>query len=70
MISEVIEGGAAARSGLVPGDILLKPDDQLLAGVDDQHRLLTLDRADKQSNLSVMRGPHIQSVTIVPESDG
>ena len=69
MISEVIEGGAAARSGLVAGDILLKLDDHLLAGVDDLHRLLTPDRADKQSNLSVMRGPHIESVTIVPVTD-
>jgi S1-C subfamily serine protease len=69
MISEVIDGGAAARSGLVEGDILLKFDDHLLAGVDDLHRLLTLDRADRQSNLSVMRGPHIESVTIVAEAD-
>jgi S1-C subfamily serine protease len=69
MISEVIEGGPAARSGLVGGDILLKLDDHVLTGVDDLHRLLTLERADKPSHLSVLRGTSIERVEIVPETD-
>jgi S1-C subfamily serine protease len=69
MVSEVIESGAAARSGLVAGDIILKFDEHFLAGVDDLHRLLTLERANKPSTLTILRGSHIESVAILPESD-
>jgi S1-C subfamily serine protease len=69
MVSEVIEKGAAARSGLVAGDIILKFDEHVLAGVDDLHRLLTLERANKPSSLTILRGSHIDSVAILPESD-
>src|SRR6202035_644670 len=62
MLSEVIEGGAAARAGLADGDILLKLDDYILSGVDDLHRLLTLERANTQSHLMVLRGSHIESI--------
>jgi S1-C subfamily serine protease len=70
MLSEIIEGGAASRSGLVAGDILLKLDEHILAGVDDLHRLLTLERANKSSNLTILRGSHIESFAILPEADG
>jgi S1-C subfamily serine protease len=69
MLSEVIDGGAASRSGLVAGDILLKLDEYVLAGVDDLHRLLTLERANKPSSLTILRGSHIESVAILPEAD-
>jgi S1-C subfamily serine protease len=69
MISEVIADGPAARAGLVGGDILLKLDEHVLTGVDDLHRLLTLERADKPSHLSVLRGTSIERVEIVPEAD-
>jgi S1-C subfamily serine protease len=70
MVSEVIEGGAAERSGLASGDIMLKFDGQMLTGVDDLHRLLTHERAEKCVVLSVLRGPETQSLTIIPQSDG
>src|SRR5262245_8807912 len=70
MVSEVIAGTAAARAGLTAGDVLLKFDDEILSGVDDLHRLLTLDRANKPCTLLIMRGAHIESATIVPEADG
>src|SRR5712671_2525953 len=69
MLSEIIEAGAAARSGLVAGDILLKFDDHVLAGVDDLHRLLTLERANNLGNLTILRGSHIESVVILPQAD-
>src|SRR5258706_5518672 len=69
MLSEIIDGGAASRSGLVAGDILLKFDDHVLAGVDDLHRLLTLERANKLGNLTILRGSHIESVVILPQAD-
>ncbi len=69
MLSEIIDGGAASRSGLVAGDILLKFGDHVLAGVDDLHRLLTLELANKPSNLTILRGSHIESVVILPQAD-
>ncbi|HXJ01684.1 MAG TPA: trypsin-like peptidase domain-containing protein [Micropepsaceae bacterium] len=69
MISEIIADGSAARAGLVAGDVLLKFHDHILAGVDDLHRLLTLERAGKPANLSILRGSHIESMTIVPDAD-
>src|SRR5882672_5818130 len=70
MVSEIMDGGAASRAGLKAGDVLLKFDDHILAGVDDLHRLLTLERANTQAKLMVLRGPHIESATIVPDADG
>ena len=69
MISEVIKGGAAAKTGLAVGDIMLKFDGEMLTGVDDLHRLLTDERAEKCVDLSILRGPEIQVLTIIPQSD-
>jgi S1-C subfamily serine protease len=69
MISEVIAGGAGAKAGLASGDILLKLDDMVLSGVDDLHRLLTAERADVASQLTILRGREIERVAIVPEAD-
>src|SRR5258706_5057954 len=44
MLSEIIDGGAASRSGLVAGDILLQFDDHRPSGVDYLPRPLTLER--------------------------
>ncbi len=70
MISEVSNDSAAAHAGLSPGDILLKLDDHVLGGVDDLHRLLTVERASVESRLTVLRGSSIERVTITPQADG
>ena len=69
MVSEVLGAGAASRAGILAGDILLKLDDHILAGVDDLHRLLTLERANGNSNLLILRGPSIERIAIRPEAD-
>jgi S1-C subfamily serine protease len=69
MITEVLDGGAAAAGGLRAGDILLKLDDHVLAGVDDLHRLLTAERAGRDSVVSVLRDAHIESIPITPQAD-
>jgi S1-C subfamily serine protease len=70
MISEVTGEGPASRAGLAAGDVLLTLDEHILGGVDDLHRLLTLERAHKESHVTVLRGAHIETVAIIPESDG
>jgi S1-C subfamily serine protease len=69
MVSEVMENTPASRAGLVTGDILLTFDGHALSGVDDLHRLLTSERADKSITITLMRGAHIEGVTIVPQSE-
>ena len=52
-----------------PGDVLLTFDGHVLSGVDDLHRLLTSERAGKSVTITLMRGAHIESVTIIPQSE-
>ena len=69
MVSDVAKGGAAEKAGLSRGDVLLKFDGEILSGVDDLHRLLSSDRADKAIALSVLRAPDILAMTITPAPD-
>ncbi len=69
MISEVMDSSAASRAGLLPGDVLLKLDEEVLTGVDDLHRLLTAERANKESALTLLRAKEIKTVAIVPDTD-
>jgi len=70
MVSEVMEGSPASGAGLMPGDVLLTFDSHALSGVDDLHRLLTSERAGKTVAITLMRGAHIESATIVPQAEG
>ncbi len=69
MVSEVLEGRAAARAGIKAGDILLKLEDHVLGGVDDLHRLLTPERANASASLTLLRGREIERIAITPDSD-
>jgi S1-C subfamily serine protease len=69
MVSEVMENTPAAAAGLLSGDVLLTFDGHALSGVDDLHRLLTSERAGKSIVITLVRGTHIQSVTIVPQAE-
>jgi S1-C subfamily serine protease len=69
MISEILDGSAASRAGLAAGDVLLTFDEHALGGVDDLHRLLTLERANKEAALSVLRGAEILKISIAPQAD-
>jgi len=66
MVSELIGDSPASRAGLMSGDILLTFDGHELSGVDDLHRLLTSERAGKSVAITLVRGAHIQTVTIIP----
>jgi S1-C subfamily serine protease len=68
--SEVADGGAGARAGLVKGDVILAFADAEVATVDDLHRLLTAEIAGAVSRLVVMRAGRIETLTVTPELDG
>ena len=69
MVSEVARGGPAERAGLVAGDVLLSFGEDALTGVDDLHRLLTLERANVPYQVMIARGAKIEFVTITPRAD-
>ena len=62
--------GAAEECGLLPGDIILTLGDQIVTGVDDLHRFLTAERVNVAQNATLVRGTRVESLSIVPKSDG
>ena len=66
MVSEVVAGSPAERAGIKPGDILLSFGEHALTGVDDLHRLLTIERANVAHQMMIVRGAQIEAVTITP----
>ena len=66
MVSEVLANGAAAKASIVAGDIMLQLDEHVLGGVDDLHRLLTDERANRRCTLMLLRGGSIEKVEIIP----
>jgi S1-C subfamily serine protease len=70
MISDLAGGGPAERAGLVKGDIVLKFAGEALRGVDDLHRLLTIERAQTEVPVEILRAGRLLTLTITPEADG
>ncbi|HEY2446006.1 MAG TPA: trypsin-like peptidase domain-containing protein [Rhizomicrobium sp.] len=70
MVSEVVKGSSAQESGIVAGDIVLTFDSEVVTGVDDLHRLLTIERANAANSITIVRGTHIETLSIVPRADG
>jgi S1-C subfamily serine protease len=65
-----VQGGAAERGGLRQGDLILAFDGQPVFTVDDLHRLLTSEAADRDVAVSVLRQARIEALTLRPEPDG
>ncbi len=69
MISEIVQGGAAHAAGLLAGDIILTLDDDMVASVDDLHRLLTAERAGRECSVAYLREAHAGLAHITPRAD-
>ncbi len=70
--SGVLVAGLEANSpaqiaGLIVGDVIIGFDDQLIAGIDDLHKLLTEERIGVSSQLQIIRGTERREIAIVPE---
>ena len=69
LVSEVTDGGAAARAGVAAGDVILEFTGAAIFTVDDLHRLLTAEIAEADTALVVMRRGKIERLTIRPDLD-
>jgi S1-C subfamily serine protease len=69
MIAEVIAGGPAERAGLMKGDALLRLGGRPVSGVDDLHRLLTVDIAGVEQLVEILRAGRLDVRSVVPELD-
>ena len=67
MIGTVEPNSAAARAGLRPGDIILRLDDDRIAGADDLVRALTGDKIGRSVTLDILRGTERLTVAIEPQ---
>jgi S1-C subfamily serine protease len=55
------------RAGLLSGDIIVGFDNERVSGIDDLHRLLTIDKAGQKVTLAVLRRTEKLVIEIVPE---
>jgi serine protease Do len=69
LVAEVQAGSPAEVGGLRQGDLLLKFDGEVVANVDDLHRMLTAERADRACLIEVLRQGKIESLELVPALD-
>jgi S1-C subfamily serine protease len=69
MISDIPGPGPAERAGLAKGDVLLSFAGEALRGVDDLHRLLTIERAQTEVTIEILRAGRLLTRTITPEAD-
>jgi len=56
LVNEVYARSPAAKAGLIPGDIIVSFGDRHTARIDELHRLLTADFANRSNTIVVLRG--------------
>ncbi len=54
-VESVEPGGRARRSGVEPGDIIIRYDGERVAGIDDLQRTLTAERIGKATTVTLLR---------------
>jgi len=69
LVTEVPAGGAAARGGLEPGDLMLEFDGACVFTVDDLHRLLNAEAAGRSMAAVVLRRAALKTLSLRPEAD-
>jgi S1-C subfamily serine protease len=67
MVTGVEQGGPAGRGGLEIGDVIVAAGQEMVAGVDDLHRLLTEDRIGVELRLQVLRRAQSVELRVTPE---
>jgi S1-C subfamily serine protease len=65
-VASVIRGGPAERAGLEAGDILLRIDGQLVASIDDVHRMLNDWPIGRAMQVTLIRGRQVLALEVAP----
>jgi len=65
-VVSVVPDSPAARAGLLDGDLIVEFAGSATSGVDDLHRLLSEEQADKEAPLVVLRGSERRTLTVKP----
>jgi S1-C subfamily serine protease len=66
LVLSVEPSSPAEAAGLKDGDVIHAIDDQPVSAIDDLHRYLTEERIGVPTTLSILRGIHRRSLTVVP----
>ena len=66
LVISITPNSPAARAGLREGDLLVEFNGQPIGSIDALHKLLTSDRIDAESPLSVIRGTEKLMLSITP----
>jgi S1-C subfamily serine protease len=69
MLTEVQAGGPGARAGLHSGDLLLDFDGHAIASLDQLHRVLTAERAQRDISIRILRRGKLLDLFIRPQAD-
>jgi S1-C subfamily serine protease len=65
-VVEVFSGTPAAAAGLVPGDVIVGLDQEVVTGIDDIARVLDGTRIDKRVALHILRNGRLVTVEAIP----
>ena len=69
LVLEVLPDGPAQRAGLEKGDVLLDFDGDAIESLDHLHRLLTVELAQRDVPVRVMRKGKLLALTVRPVTD-
>jgi serine protease Do len=66
LVLEVLADGPAQRAGLEKGDVLLEFDGAAIESLDHLHRLLTVELAQREVPLRVLRRGKVLELAVQP----
>jgi serine protease Do len=66
LVLEVLADGPAQRAGLEKGDVLLEFDGTAIESLDHLHRLLTVELAQREVPLRVLRRGKVLELSVRP----
>jgi S1-C subfamily serine protease len=66
LVTELVDGGAAASGGVRDGDLIVEFAGEVVARTDDLHRLLSGERAGIETAIKMIRGTELLALSVVP----
>jgi S1-C subfamily serine protease len=66
LVASIEDGSPAAAAGVRTGDVIVRFDGELIAGIDDLHRRLTEERIGQAVRVTVMRQGRLSDLVLTP----